>query len=208
MKLFELADCTLGYKGTKVLEGFSWAVQRGERWVLLGNNGAGKTTLIKTILGLIPPLAGKISFWDNEAKSCQKISIGYLPQSNQIDKNFPISVREVIDSGLMGLKLSRGERKARIDELLEQIKLSHLANTTIGQLSGGQLQRVLLARAMASKPELLVLDEPTSFLDSHSKDDFEYFLRYLVGEDCTILLVTHDEFLPSLSDWISLRLGG
>ncbi len=203
-KLFELSSVTLGYEQDVVVKDFAWQVSRGERWLIVGANGAGKTTLIKTILGLIKPLAGKMSFFALSGEAVKAVSVGYLPQINKIDKSFPINAYDVIDSGLMNVKLAKSERQKRVAFLFDKIALGEDSSKPIGQLSGGQLQRVLLARAVASKPELLILDEPTSFLDHNYKLDFESFVAELVDDDCTIIMVTHDIVSAELKGWQTL----
>lgn len=168
-KLFELRDARLGYRDGIILSGFDWSVERGERWAIVGPNGAGKTTLVRTLLGLLPLCGGTLHFYEPSDEATEtRPSLGYLPQINNIDKSFPISVSEVIASGLYGSGLSPQEEELRITELLDCIDLVDYRRSAIGRLSGGQLQRVLLARALAAYPDLVVLDEPTSFLDKLS----------------------------------------
>lgn len=205
--LLSLEEVELGYPETVVLEAFSWQVTRGERWAIVGPNGAGKTTLIKSILGLLPIRSGRMTYYDRQGAISPPPSIGYLPQINRIDRAFPIDTYQVIESGLYGTSLSRPQQRERIQTLLEAIGLAEEARTPIGRLSGGQLQRVLLARALASEPELLVLDEPMSFLDRSYKHQFEQLLARLARPESTILMVTHD--LPDIDtrDWQTLALG-
>lgn len=207
--LLSLKECTLGYDQTPIIEGLNWQVLRGERWVIVGPNGAGKTTLLKAILGLLPPLAGQIDYFDSGNQlSSPPETIGYLPQINQIDKAFPIAVHEVIDSGMrLDRGLSKAQRLGRVRELLEQISLSEYIDTPIGQLSGGQLQRVLLARALADRPGLLVLDEPMSFLDRQYKAQFAQLLSRIVPTESTIIMVTHESFSDATSTWQELSIG-
>lgn len=207
--LLSLKECTLGYDQTPIIEGLNWQVLRGERWVIVGPNGAGKTTLLKAILGLLPPLAGQIEYFDSGNQlSSPPETIGYLPQINQIDKAFPIAVHEVIDSGMrLDRGLSKAQRLGRVRELLEQISLSEYIDTPIGQLSGGQLQRVLLARALADRPGLLVLDEPMSFLDRQYKAQFAQLLSRIVPTESTIIMVTHESFSDATSTWQELSIG-
>lgn len=207
--LLSLKECTLGYDQTPIIEGLNWQALRGERWVIVGPNGAGKTTLLKAILGLLPPLAGQIDYFDSGNQlSSPPETIGYLPQINQIDKAFPIAVHEVIDSGMrLDRGLSKAQRLGRVRELLEQISLSEYIDTPIGQLSGGQLQRVLLARALADRPGLLVLDEPMSFLDRQYKAQFAQLLSRIVPTESTIIMVTHESFSDATSTWQELSIG-
>ncbi len=169
-----------------ILHDVNLVVNRGDFVAITGPNGGGKTTLLRIILGLLKPSEGSVSF------GVKNPSIGYLPQKNMIDSRFPVSVREVVRSGLLGMKdLPSVERDARTDATLAQIEMEHLADRPIGRLSGGQLQRALLGRAIISQPHLLVLDEPLSYIDKH----FEAHIYRLIGEIApysTILLVSHE----------------
>ncbi len=206
--LFQLEQADLGYSDALILRNLSWRVNRGERWAIVGPNGAGKTTLVRSILGLIPLRGGRLSYFDeNEDIQPEPTSIGYLPQINNIDKTFPISVAEVITSGLYGLKLSRKDEAERVTELLRAIDLETYRSAPIGKLSGGQMQRVLLARALAAKPQMLVLDEPTSFLDKRYKDQFFCLLSALCAPQTTILMVTHDLPENERPLWKTLAIG-
>lgn len=206
--VFSLEAASLGYRDLVVLQDFNWQVRKGERWAIVGPNGAGKTTLVKTLLGLLPLRDGALNYYDDQGHATSiPISIGYLPQINHVDRAFPISVLEVIDSGLYGLALNKSARSVRIYELLEQIGLEAYSKSPIGTLSGGQLQRVLLARALASRPSLIVLDEPMSFLDKTYKEGFESLLNRLTTLSSTILMVTHDLPEHKLENWKILPLG-
>lgn len=206
--LLKLTECSLGYGRKTIIKSLDWQVCCGEHWAILGPNGAGKTTLLKAILGLLSPIGGRIDYFDDEGNLCTLPDrIGYLPQINQIDKSFPISVSEVVDSG-MGLKnnLTKAERSVRIWDLLEQISLSEYFDAPIGQLSGGQLQRVLLARALADRPALLVLDEPMSFLDKQYREQFMQLLNRIVPKESTIIMVTHETLVADIHEWQELPI--
>ena len=161
---------------------------------IIGPNGGGKTTLSKTILGLIKPTAGRIRFFMN-GKEVRSINAGYLPQYTQIDKQFPISVYDVILSGLSKQKsLFRPytkEHHERVSEIVAQMELQGLEQRSIGTLSGGQIQRVLLGRAIVSKPDVVFLDEPNTYIDKHF-EGILYRLLKKINEDCAIVLVSHD----------------
>lgn len=206
--LFSFSQADIGYKDKLLITDFSWEVAYGEHWAIVGPNGAGKTTLVRTLLGFIPLLKGRLSFYDILGNIRLDIeTVGYLPQINQIDKTFPINVAEVIASGLYGLGLSKIEERLQVKSWLEHIDLSEYEHWAIGKLSGGQLQRVLLARALASRPKLLLLDEPTSFLDKKYKEQFFLLLRQFVSPETTILMITHD--LPDIerNSWQILPIG-
>lgn len=178
----------LGFKRDDrvILHDVNLTVNKGDFVAITGPNGGGKTTLLRIILGLLKPSSGTVEF------SVKKPSIGYLPQKNMIDSEFPVSVREVVRSGLLGMRnLSAAERDERTAATIAQIEMEPLADRPIGKLSGGQLQRALLGRAIISRPHLLVLDEPLSYIDKH----FEAHIYRLIGEiapECTILLVSHE----------------
>ena len=192
--ILRLEDTQLGYADTLVLSHFDWEIQRGERWAVTGPNGCGKTTLMRTLLGLIPLRGGSLLRFDREGKVTSTLVASYLPQINQIDRHFPIRVWEVIDSGLPNVMRSAVERKAEIERLAGAVGIRELLESAIGRLSGGQLQRALLARALASQPELLILDEPLSFLDRAYKQSFE------------ALMVTHDIAGSGAGAWQELKL--
>lgn len=206
-QLLSLDNATLGYADLVVLRQLSWHVHRAERWAIVGANGAGKTTLIRTILGLLPLRGGSLTYYDHEGKPTSKASIGYLPQVNHIDRQFPIDVYHVVESGLYGTALSKGEMKERISNLIHSVGLTEHTHTALGRLSGGQVQRALLARALASQPELVVLDEPTSFLDRSYKQQFDQLLASLIPEESTIIMVTHELPQTYETSWQTLALG-
>lgn len=168
-----------------VLHGVNFCVDRGDFVAITGPNGGGKTTLLRLILGLISPTKGTV-------RRAPGISVGYLPQKNAVDSHFPISVSEVIASGLLSIRnIPPHERKMIVDETIERVELESHRNHPIGEISGGQLQRTLLGRAIISKPELLVLDEPLSYIDKH----FEAHLYDIIADiarSATILLVSHE----------------
>lgn len=193
-KLIELKDINAGYDGKTVLSEASCNVYKNDFLGIIGPNGGGKTTLLKVILGLLKPFSGSISFFKDEQK-VSSINIGYLPQINQIDKDFPISVYQVVASGLAAEKKPifgfTTEQKVRIDEIIQQMGLEHLAKKAIGDLSGGERQRTLLGRAIISKPQVLVLDEPNTYVDKRFEARL-YQLLEIINRDTAIILVSHD----------------
>ncbi len=205
-KILTLEDASIGYSDTLVLDGLNWTIGRGERWAITGPNGCGKTTLMRTLLGLLPLRAGRITRYDREEAPTQGLVMSYLPQINQIDRHFPIHVEEIIASGLpQGLEKHR--RLAEVERLAEVFGITTLLRQPLGRLSGGQLQRTLLARSLASDPELLILDEPLSFLDRAYKEQFEALLQRALRPETTLLMVTHDLLGEADASWQVLSLG-
>ena len=191
--LLTLEGVAVGYGRKAVVKDVNLNVSRGSFVGLFGANGSGKSTLLRTILGVIPPVAGKIRFADGN----QAPALGYVPQRDTLDPIFLLSVFEVVLMGVYrrvgpGSRLARSERQFALD-CLRQTGVDHLARERFSQISGGQLQRVLIARALASRPDLLLLDEPTAGIDSGASHDIMELLRRLNQEQAvTILLVTHD----------------
>jgi ABC-type Mn/Zn transport systems, ATPase component len=194
-KILELKNISVGYEPNKpVLNDVNLTVYKNDYLGIIGPNGGGKTTLLKTILGLIAPYKGSISFYRGE-KKVDKINIGYLPQINHIDKKFPISVLDVILSGLTAqrkfLSYYSKEQKEKAKEIVRLMGLENLMDRPIGNLSGGQLQRALLGRAIVDDPDLLVLDEPSSYVDKRFETDF-YKILDKINQNTAIILVSHD----------------
>ncbi|MDR0823665.1 MAG: ABC transporter ATP-binding protein [Prevotella sp.] len=194
-KILEIKNLSVGYEDHPyVLKNVNLDVFQYDFLGIIGPNGGGKTTLLKTILGLVKPISGDISYFRNTMKT-DKINIGYLPQINQIDKKFPISVYDVI---LSGLTIRRRifspytkEQKERVAITARQMGLDKLIHRPIGALSGGQLQRALLGRAIIDNPDLLILDEPNSYVDKRFESDF-YKLLEEINKETAIILVSHD----------------
>ena len=181
--LISLNDVTMRFEGRTVLDNISLDINSGDFMAITGPNGGGKTTLLRIILRLLKPTSGRVVY-------NQDITIGYLPQKNQIDSKFPITVREVIASGLINSPL-RNESTARVEDMLRLTGLTEKANDSLGQLSGGQMQRTLLGRALIASPSLLVLDEPLSYVDKHFEHHIYDIIRDL-APTTTIVLVSHE----------------
>ncbi len=192
--ILKLTGINAGYEETKALTNVDLTIYEKDFLGVIGPNGGGKTTLIKIILGLKKPLSGNIDFFRNGQKT-NRIEMGYLPQYNKIDKKFPISVENVVLSGLSRQKglLQRFNEKQheKVRKTIIQMGLEGMEQRPIGELSGGQLQRVLLGRAIVSEPDVVILDEPSTYIDKQ----FEVKLYELLGEinkDRAIILVSHD----------------
>ncbi len=189
-KLIEIENLSAGYEGAVVLEKINLNIYKNDFLGIIGPNGGGKTTLLKVILGLLKPYSGKIQK-DEEVEN----KIGYLPQFSLIDKKFPITVYEVVLSGLFankGIFSGFGKvEKQQVDKILKDFGILDLKNKALYELSGGQLQKTFLGRAIVSTPKLLILDEPDTFVDSDFKAEFYKILNEL-NKKMAIVLVSHD----------------
>jgi zinc transport system ATP-binding protein len=192
MAYITVKDLEPGYEGQPVTDKINFQVNKGDYLCIVGENGAGKSTLMKTILHLIKPLSGTISYGDG----LEEYEIGYLPQQSFVQKDFPASVWEVALSGNLA-KLGRrpfysAAEKKNTRERLEELGIWGLRNKCYRDLSGGQQQRVLLARALCATTKLLLLDEPVSGLDPKVTTELYRLIRKLNQSGVTILMVTHD----------------
>lgn len=186
--LVEIEQLSAGYNGAVVFRDLSFQIRERDFWGITGPNGGGKTTLVKTILGLLPPVSGAVRFASKNLKN----RVGYMPQTHWIDRKFPILVAEVIASGLSSEKgMTHSLKKERTGEIIHSMGLEAIAHKPIGELSGGQLQRTLLARAIVHRPELLILDEPNAYVDNAFET---YFYRLLqeMNRQSAIVLISHD----------------
>lgn len=190
--LFEIGSLSAGYGANTVLKDIDLAVGENDFIGIIGPNGGGKTTLLKVILGLIKPMTGSIIFNEDLIK---RNRIGYLPQMSAGDNSFPVTVSDVILSGLMINKSSvariRSEDRRKAMDVAEELGLSGLRRSPLNELSGGQLQRVYLGRAIIGSPALLLLDEPDNFVDSTFENDFYQKLHEL-NNRMAIMMVSHD----------------
>ena len=191
--LIKAEGLCLSYDSRIVLSDASFAVCKGDYLCIVGENGSGKSTLIKALLGLKKPSKGKLSF----SSELKRNHIGYLPQAADIQKNFPASVREVVLSGTLGKGtfsfFYTKEQKRIANKSMSLLGIEDLATSCYRELSGGQMQRVLLARALCSAEKLLVLDEPTAGLDSKTCSEMYKTVKELCEkEGMTIIMITHD----------------
>lgn len=191
--LIVLEKVCLSYDNREVLRGIDLVVSRGDFVVITGPNGGGKTSMLRVMLKLLSPTSGHVCYYRG-GEEVDHLKIGYLPQKNAIDSRFPITVSEVVASGLYSSGLRRGRLtgawQLRIEETLELLGIEELASRSIGRLSGGQLQRALLGRAIISRPELLVLDEPLSYIDEAFGVRI-YSLLERLSHETTVVMVTH-----------------
>lgn len=187
--LVTLNNVSTGYFSETVLKDVSLEVFPEDFIGVIGPNGGGKTTLVKVILGLLPVFSGKVLFPGGRPGT------GYLPQASQIDKSFPVTVREVVSSGLKAgnqwFPHLSGMQRKQVAAMLEEAGLLPLASRPVGELSGGQLQKTLLCRALINKPQLLILDEPNTFVDKNFEQDLYRWLKEL-NKRMAIMLVSHD----------------
>ena len=189
----ECQNLTVGYDGRAILKDINFTVNRGDYLCIIGENGTGKTTLLRTLLGLQPPVSGKILFGDGlERKRC-----GYLPQQTVIQRDFPASVSEIVLSGCQnrcGLRpFYRKEEKEYVHKMMKKMGIAHLEDKCYRELSGGQQQRTLLARALCATQEMLFLDEPVSGLDPVATEEMYRLIEQINREDhITILMISHD----------------
>ena len=189
-----MRDINAGYNGRIQLRDVSIDIDDRDFVGIVGPNGGGKTTLLRVILGLLKPYSGSIEYMRN-GKKVNSLSVGYLPQSRDIDTDFPISVGDIVASGMNSPHRLFGgytkEQRLMAEETMLTIGIDDMKHRPVKALSGGELQRVLLARALVSRPEVVVLDEPDNFVD----DDFETFMYETircVNKEAAVVMVSHD----------------
>ncbi len=193
--VLEVKNIHVKYGNETVLQDVSFTVKHGDYIGVVGPNGSGKTTMMKALLELVPVSGGTITF---PGKDLKKENIGYVQQKQGgNDINFPATVREIVSTGLIvhkkGIKYLTSQDKERVDEILASLGIDNLSHKKVGHLSGGQYQRMLLARALVSRPGMLILDEPASALDPKIREDLFLILSELnKNQGITILFVSHD----------------
>ncbi len=191
MKLVDIKNLTVDFDRILALQDVNFSVSKGDFLGIIGPNGAGKTTLFSCMLGLKQNFKGEIKFFDkNIRKSKQYLTkVGYVPQKPVFEKNFPATVKEVVKMGLR----KHSDKDDKVDRTLQQVWIHELGLRRIGELSGGQLQRVFIAKALVNDPQILILDEPVTGIDSQSKELFYEILRGLnKNENLTIIWSSHD----------------
>lgn len=183
--LLEVKNLGVHFDDSPVIEGVSFTIEKGEILSVIGPNGAGKTTLIKAILGLIPHEGH--AYFDGQPLSSQLSNIGYVPQHFEFDKTFPLTVKEFLDLS------SVRNKKITLSEIYRELEIGALMNQKIGTLSGGQLQRVMIARAVLSGPELMIMDEPTAGVDIGGVKSFYDIVRHLNSKhNMAVMLISHE----------------
>jgi zinc/manganese transport system ATP-binding protein len=200
--LLELADIGVRLGGRQILSDVSFSLGKGEFTGIIGPNGAGKTTLLRVILGLIEPSGGRVlingePLHQKALHKRTKAAIGYVPQKLVIDPDMPLRARDVVALGLDGHRLGFAfpsrQRRELVDRALADVGAGHYADARVGELSGGEQQRVLVAHALISRPGLLLLDEPLANLDLRSEQEIVALLGKLAREhEISVLLSAHD----------------
>ncbi len=202
--IVEISDVSAGYEEKLAVENVSLKIWPGQFVAVVGPNGGGKTTLLRTILGAVPLKRGRVIIGGKKVRGAALERVGYVPQLETIDWNFPITVEEVLLMGLFRknhwLKRVNKTDLKKIDSMLERLNLSGLGKRHIRELSGGQQQAVFLGRALLGDPELILLDEPTSGLDIRSRDDVIHFLHEINHQGVAIVITAHD------LNWVAAHL--
>ncbi len=199
--VIDLSEAAFGYNGKLVVDRAKLRIHEGELTGIIGRNGTGKSTLLKGLLGLIQPYYGAIQIHGfpgvNTTTQLRKF-LGYVPQRSSLNCRFPAVVKDVVLMGLYA-KLAFFQRPKRpehdkVEAILEQMEISQLANVQVGQLSGGEFQRMLIARALIAEPRILCLDEPTAAIDEASEVRIFDFITSLVrAQGVTVVLVSHNQ---------------
>ena len=202
--LVELVQVSSSYGSTVALQDVSLKIRSGQFMAIVGPNGGGKTTLLRIILGMVQPDSGTVRLRGEPLSRSSPQRIGYVPQLETIDWNFPITVEEVITMGFFVKNRWLGglgaAAKHKLDNILERLNLSGLGKRHIRELSGGQQQAVFIGRALVGDPELILLDEPASGLDIRSRDDVIHFLHEINHQGVAIVLTSHD------LNWVAAHL--
>ena len=192
--LVSVCHLTFGYGKEVVLDHVDLEIQRRDFLAIIGPNGGGKTTLLKVMLGLLRPWSGEVVYHLADSRD-PRGRLGYVPQFSTFDEDFPLRVRDMVLMGRLGhrglLRSYSREDRAAADAALDRLGLRGVARAHVSEISGGQLQRVLIARALVSSPEILFLDEPTASIDAESRGTLSRLLEEL-NRTIPIVVVTHD----------------
>ena len=193
--IIEIRNLSLSYGDIKVLENLNLIVPEGSFVSIVGPNGAGKTTFMKILLGLVKFDSGEVKIFGKSPNEVNPALIGYVPQIKTMDRSFPALAIELVTSGISQRWpwFVKGDEKQKSMEALSLVKSENLANRTLSELSGGELQRVCLARSIVRNPKLVVLDEPATGIDAIGEADLYNLLEaYQQKSNATILMITHD----------------
>lgn len=190
MPVINAHNVSMSYEGKKVIEGISFSVNQGDCLCIAGENGSGKTTLLKALTGLKKIDSGSLAI---DVKSCQ---VGYLPQQTEIQRDFPASVYEVVLSGAVGSlgfkPFYTKKEKDAAKVAMKRLGIESLSHKCYHELSGGQQQKVLLARSICASKTLIIMDEPTTSLDKIASEEFYALIKELTGEGITVIMISHD----------------
>lgn len=197
--IIEINNVSFGYTNEPVLKNITFNIHRGDYLGIIGSNGGGKTTLLKIILGLLKPQSGTVKLFGQDIdKFKDRFKFGYVPQKAvNFDVKFPATVEEVVAMGRYAkrglLRFLTTEDKQRVRKALQEVDMLEQKDRLIGDLSGGEQQRVFIARALASEPEIIFLDEPTAGVDTQTQERFYTLLKKLNQSlNLTLILISHD----------------
>ena len=186
--LIQCTDMSVGHGTLPVLSKVNWTVHRGQTWSVIGRNGVGKSTLLATVLGRLPPLCGHL-------RRLPGLVTGSVPQQCGLVTNLPVTVREFVELGLFAIP--RKQRQSLVNAALMTCDISALASCQVWQVSGGERQRAMIARALATRPSLLALDEPCAGLDAVAESELMEVLRRLSADGVAVIYITHDIHLAA-----------
>ncbi len=200
-EILSLEGVSLWLSGREILHDVNFSLRAGELTGLIGSNGAGKTTIFRVILGLEAPSSGKVLF-AGHPRPRRNRSLGYVPQSIGLDPDVPLRARDLVALGLdgdrFGVPLPSRNRRQLVDAMLEAVDARSFADARVGKLSGGELQRTLIAHALIAKPRLLLLDEPLANLDIRSEQEVVSLLAKIAKEQQIAILISAHEMNPLL----------
>jgi zinc transport system ATP-binding protein len=191
----EVENLSVSFADFQILDNINIQIPQGVFLTIVGPNGAGKTTFLKVLLGLITPTSGKVKLFDKRVREVSPSLIGYVPQAKTMDRSFPAVSIELVMTGINNRwpwRMGKTEKKSALDAL-EEVGATHLAQRPISRLSGGELQRICLARSIVRNPRIVMLDEPATGIDMVGEADlYKYLEQYQNDSKATIIMVTHD----------------
>ncbi len=205
--VLRVSDITVRLTGRTVLDSVGFELNAGEFTGLIGSNGAGKTTVFRVILGLLSPTAGTVEVvapadTGGNSRRGRRGQVGYVPQKFVLDPDMPVRGRDLVALGIdghrLGLPLPSRERRAVVDDMLDAVDASDFADARVGELSGGEQQRILIAHALVSRPRLLLLDEPLANLDLRSAREIVALLSRIARDQHLAVLISAHDMNPLL----------